>query len=232
MSSSNASAERRSRARVSALFVVLALTSSALPARAPAQPGEAAPPTVDALLAGLRSMPGLEASFEEERHVALLAAPLTSRGRLFFAPPSTLLRRVEHPQRGEVLIHGTELRIRQGGQEEVMDLRSRREVRPLVESMLWIFRGDRAALERVYRLTYVRREGADAGRFRLTLVPRTAPLDKLISELVIEGQGRAVTRIEMREPSGDRTVTRIVRADPRRRFSAAERARLFRTAAR
>jgi hypothetical protein len=211
---------------VAAFAFAAALVLSA-PPDAPAKADAAAPSTLDALLQGFQGMPGLEARFEEEKHVALLAAPLTSRGRLYFAPPSTLLRRVESPQPAEVLITPTGVRIRQGSNEEVIDLRARRDVRPLVESMLWIFRGDRQALEGAWRVTYRPLEGEDAGRWRLSLRPRGAPLDRLIAELSLEGRGYAVTQIEVKETSGDRTVTRILEANPRRTFTPEERQRLF-----
>jgi hypothetical protein len=225
MRSSNAFGDARLRVLA---VLALALGPLAAPSEAPARADAIeAPATLDALLEGFRGMSGLEARFEEEKHVALLATPLTSRGRLYFAPPSALLRRVEWPQVADILITPTGVRLRQSGHEEVIDLRARPEVRPLVESMLWIFRGDRAALETAFRVTYRRLEGEDAGRFRLTLAPRGAPLDRLIAELVIEGRGFAVERVEVRETSGDRTVTRIVDANPRRIFTADERRALF-----
>jgi hypothetical protein len=224
MRSSNVCLEPRALSALAALLV-LALASPLGGARADA--GAEAPATLDALFEGLRGMPGLEARFEEEKHVALLSSPLVSRGRIYFAPPSTLLRRVESPARADVLLTPAGVRLRQGGHEEVIDLRARPDVRPLVESMLWIFRGDRAALEGAFHVEYRRLEGADAGRWRLSLRPRGAPLDRLIAELSLEGRGFAVERIEVRETSGDRTVTRILEADPRRTFSSEERRRLF-----
>src|SRR5262249_34114382 len=91
-----------------ALTIVVGLAARPLPtsAEAPvaAAGAAAAPPTLAALLEGFRTMPGFEARFEEEKTLALLAAPLKSRGRLYFAPPATLLRRVEAPDPHDILI--------------------------------------------------------------------------------------------------------------------------------
>jgi len=200
------------------------------------------------LLEGFSRMSGLEARFEEEKYLALLAAPLRSRGRLYFAPPATLLRRVEAPSRQDVLIRANRVRISSGGSGDgsaesavqTIDLTARAGIRPLVESMIWIFTGDRAALERVYEIEYERFSG-DVGRdadrgaraassskpWQLRLTPRTAPLSKLIRELRVRGRGRGADTMELIETSGDRTVTHLLGADPDRVFSPEERRELF-----
>lgn len=113
-----------------------------------------APASFEALLALYDSMAGFESGFEEERTLALIRDPLRSRGRLYFDPPSTLLRRIEEPRPLQILVARDEVRIRKDGREQVVDLKGRAEVRPLVESLLWLFAGDRVALERVYSVEY------------------------------------------------------------------------------
>lgn len=201
-----------------------------------------APASLEALLAGFRTMPGFEARFEEEKTLALLAAPLTSRGRLYFAPPATLLRRVETPNPHDILIREHIVRIstpRDGASGtpgaaapgsrsvETIDLAHRDDVRPLVESMLWIFSGDLAQLESVYAVDYQILAPAASGRWKLHLVPRAAPLSRLIRELAISGRGLGADRLEVTETTGDCTTTRILEADPERRFATGEIEKLF-----
>jgi len=204
---------------------------------------DAPPASFAELLEGFARTIGLEARFEEEKHLGLLAVPLRSRGRLYFAPPATLLRRVESPNPQDVLVVNDQVRIRDSGGEQTLDLASRDEVRPLVESMLWIFNGDLDSLERTYHVDYARgeaeggtgdRDDADAddgtsasGRWRVTLVPRSEPLSQLISALEVRGRGRVADALELRETGGDRTITRILDVDPMRRFDADERRALF-----
>src|ERR1700712_3927458 len=64
------------------------------------------------LMAAFSRMPGLEARFVEEKHLSMLARPLTSQGRLYFARPGLLLRRVEQPQKSEVLITPQQLTLK------------------------------------------------------------------------------------------------------------------------
>lgn len=206
-----------------------------------------APASFEALLALYDAMVGFESGFEEERTLALIREPLRSRGRLYFDPPSTLLRRIEEPRPSQILVTRNEVRIREeDGREQVVDLKARAEVRPLVESLLWLFAGDRAALEQVYSVEYevgsakakdpdpaVEREADQTGAesWLLRLRPRSAPLDRLIRELRIRGSGRRTEEFELIDTSGDRTRTRLIDPDTDRRFDADERARLFGSAA-
>jgi outer membrane lipoprotein-sorting protein len=175
------------------------------------------------LLGAFARMPGLEAGFVEEKHIGLLAQPLTSRGRLFFARPGLLLRRVESPQRSQVVITPKEMRDDNG--EQTIDLRSRPDIRPFIESLTWLLSGDQKALANVYGLEF--KPAVAAEPWQLTLTPKVAPLDQLIAYIRVLGRGLAVSEIQVREKRGDETVTRITSANPERRFSNDELAQLF-----
>jgi hypothetical protein len=174
------------------------------------------------LLEAFAAMPGLEARFVEEKTMSLLAVPLKSEGTIFFAPPGHLLRRVESPKPAEFLVSGGTLRIREGGKVQELDLASRADVRPLVESLLWLFTGNRAALEEAFHVRFAAGEV-----WTLSLRPKRAPLDKLVREIRLMGEGLAVKAVEVHESSGDRSVMRILDANPRRTFDAREKQRLF-----
>lgn len=224
-------------------------------ARAAADSGEAGsnPASFGELLEGFAQMSGLEARFEEEKFLALLALPLRSSGRLYFAPPASLLRRVEAPSRQDILIRANQIRISSSGSRgddhrpesgpgqevQTIDLAARGGIRPLVESMIWIFTGDRASLERVYDVDYQQfsskvKEGADpveagdsSSHWQVRLTPKAAPLSNLLREMRVRGRGYGADTMELVETSGDRTVTHILDADPRREFSSAERLEFF-----
>lgn len=220
------------RVGLAALVVVLAGTGGKL--RAEPAEIDMAPASFAELLEGFARTTGLEARFEEEKSLALLAVPLRSRGRLYFAPPSTLLRRVEEPYPQDVLVVGDQVRISDDSGEKTIDLGARSEVRPLIESMLWIFTGNLEALERTYDVDYqVVESGEEKGRrWQARLLPKHEPLSRIVRELRVSGNGRIADTLELDETSGDRTLTRISDANPMRRFDAAERRALFGTGAR
>jgi hypothetical protein len=191
----------------------------------------AAPASLEALFSKLADAPGVEARFEEEKTLALLAAPLRSRGRLYFLAPSTLLRRVEAPRAQDILVAGSFVRISDASGEQSVDLASRAEILPLVKSMLWILTGDREALEAAYHLDYrVDAAGGAAGgngRWQIDLVPRNAPLSDLVRELRVAGHGFVADRLDLIETNGDRTLTKISDVDAARTFDSEERRALF-----
>ncbi len=221
-------------------FGWLPLSSSAadfdaggVPASAEWAESNAAPKSFEDLLTRFAAMPGFEARFVEEKTLSLLAVPLRSEGRIYFAPPSFLLRDVTSPQAQRVLVSASQVRLSSGGREEVIDLASRAEVRPLVESLIWLFTGDRAALEGAFQIEFeqAQREGDDGegngDGWMLRLSPKEAPLSQLIARLVIRGQGLGARQIDVEEVAGDRSVMQILDANPHRRFSPAEFESLF-----
>jgi outer membrane lipoprotein-sorting protein len=184
-----------------------------------------APPNLRALLAAYAEMPGLEAEFTEEKHLALLAKPLENRGRIYFARPGYLLRRVEAPLPASVVVTPTEVRLSDGEGSKTIDLRARKDVRPFVQSLLWLLTGDYKSITHSYEARYQRARGD--GTWRLSLKPKGEPLSRLVAAMNIRGQGLSVAEIEVLETSGDKTITRITSANPARRFDAEERVKLF-----
>jgi outer membrane lipoprotein-sorting protein len=169
-------------------------------------------------------MPGLEARFVEEKKISLLAKPLVSRGRLFFTHPGLLRRTVESPRRSVVVVTPTAVHISANGKTKSIDLRRLEDVGALVQSLVWILAGNRAELERAYR---VKMRHEDDGSWLLVLTPKAEPLSNLLAQIRISGRGLAVARVHVVEASGDETTTRITSADPARRFSPQEMRRLF-----
>lgn len=176
-------------------------------------------------------MTGLEARFEEDKHLALLAMPLQSKGRLYFHRPDAkgpgyLARHVESPEPATVLITPTELRMQNRDGVEVIDLKRSDKVRNFITSLVHVFAGDEVALTKVYTVVFTPTDKDPAG-WTLTLTPRDKPLNQMLKSLCLVGEGEAVVRIELHEPNGDRTITRIVAADPARAFDADAKKRLF-----
>src|SRR5690625_694457 len=109
-----------------------------------ASPAQAAPPpskaeaTQDAkamqnaamerLFAELKKIPGIEATFKEEKHLQLLALPLESEGVLYFHQDGYLLRKINEPTPSSVRVTPTALIIEEGGKTQRMELASHEEV--------------------------------------------------------------------------------------------------------
>jgi len=215
------------RATVRSFGLLAPLALLALAGSARAEP-DAGPTGLGELLARFASMPGFEARYVEEKRVALLARPLTSEGRLYFLPPSTLLRRVTAPGRQDIRITPGAITIDDTSGRQVIDLAARSQIRPLVESLLWLFSGDRDALEDAYRVGFVRTDpNTGDAAWQLTLEPRDERIAQLVERIVIAGRRYAAHEIRVDERGGDGSTLRVFEPDAERRFDAEERRALF-----
>ncbi len=179
--------------------------ASALALLAFAAPGHAqdADFSLDALLARFAAVERVSCRFEEEKTIALLRTPIRSAGTIEYTRPGRLVRRVERPSAQEMRLEGDTLRMIEGGRTETIDLRSQPIVRSFVDGIVQLLRGDRAALERVYRVE----ARATPSGWAITLRPRSAPLDRFLREMTMEGDGTALRSMTMLEVSGDSTRT-------------------------
>ncbi len=181
--------------------------------------------TLQSLLTRMAAMPGLSARFHEEKHMALLAVPLTNEGTLHFARGVGLVRHTEAPAASTVLIRGEQLSVGTGSERRDIDLGQNPVVRLFVDSILKIYAGDGPALERMYTMQFTPGPGDLWG---LRLVPKLSPMDKIIAEIELTGRGLALQTMKIVEKSGDETTTSFSSVQLDRTFSPAELETLFR----
>ena len=154
---------------------------------------------------------------------ALLDVPIRSRGRLVFAPPDKLLRRVDSPFSSEVVIDGDRVEVRSEGEVQRIDLASQPDLQPLVQSILWVLAGDRESIDRAYQPSF---ETTSTGWF-LQLTPRDPRVAALIAGMRLEGARGVPVSLHVIETSGDRSHTRFIAPEIDCRLTASDRAELF-----
>jgi hypothetical protein len=222
---------RRSRP----LFVLAMLSFAAIaPGPAPralaadrAEAGHAL--SLDALLARFRAIPGLLARYREEKHIALLAEPLVSEGTVHYAPTRRVARHTLTPSPSSVVYDGASLRFGDGTSEQRIDVGASPVVRAFVDSFVDVLAGDRAALDRTFVVDFRAGDAAHPREtWELSLVPRSQDLLAILREVRFAGDGVVVTRMVIREASGDEGVTTFSGVDAAHRYSPAEAARVFR----
>lgn len=201
----------------------------------PLAEGEGAPKgprNVDELLASFRKSPGLSARFVEEKHIALLKAPLRSEGALYYLPKDKLARHVERPKRSVLLLDGPKLSVSDAAGSRALDLSTTPALAALVLSFVEVLRGDRSALDANYGVEFVSpaEPKAAAASWRLTLTPRAEALRKMVTRIELSGVEDRIERLVVAEASGDRSVTHFSEVDTKRRFTEEERKRFFSTA--
>lgn len=184
-----------------------------------------APADVDALLAGLAKAPGLYARFTEEKHLTLLKQPLVTTGSIYFAPPARFARVTEKPIPSTLVVDGNQLRFGNADGQESMNLGANPVARLFADAFVMLLSGNRAGLEKIFKMQLVPAPGGED--WRLLLTPRVAPMDKMIKELELRSRGFIVKALTLRETNGDWTRTTFSDVDLERRYSAAEQARIF-----
>lgn len=188
-----------------------------------AQEPQAKPLTIETLLAGFAAMPGLQAEFREEKHMALLAEPLINQGTLHFAS-GKLARHVTEPVASSVLIADGLLEFGDGSGKETIDLDANPVVRLFVDSFVHIFAGDRTALEQLYAIQF---SPLEDGAWLMVLRPRMSPIDKVIDRVMLEGKQLTVSKMRIIEIGGDETITVFSKVDTAKKYSARELAEVF-----
>ena len=170
-------------------------------------PARAADFELSALMELLAAVPSSRDSFSETKHSAVLSAPLLLKGTLAYARPDRLEKSVLAPYEERTVVAGNSVTMenRTLQQSRTFSLSSSSPVSAFVESMRATLAGDRAALERHYR---VQLEGK-AESWTMTLVPREKKLASLVKRIQIGGARERLRRIEVEEASGDRSVMLI-----------------------
>lgn len=161
---------------------------------------------LERLMALLAAHPGGTVRFVERRHMAMLDAPLVSRGEMSYRAPDWLERRTLSPRLERLLLDKDTLTLERDQRRMSMPVSQRPEVEAFVASIRSTLQGDRAALERHYRVAL---QGQPEKRWTLTLEPLQARLRGIVAQIVISGVGVAVDRIDYTQSDGDRTEMRL-----------------------
>jgi hypothetical protein len=164
-----------------------------------------APPAFDELLQLLAARRHGHVAFTEMQHLAMLERPLESSGELLYDAPDRLEKRTLKPKAQTLILEHGVLTARRGQRTHVMELRDYPQVVPFVESIRATLAGDRAALERFFRVQF---DGTLA-HWTLLLVPVDATLAGAVKDIRIEGERDAVRTVEIRQSDGDRSLLSI-----------------------
>ncbi|WP_460564440.1 outer membrane lipoprotein carrier protein LolA [Hydrogenophaga aquatica] len=161
--------------------------------------------TLDQLMSELAQHPGGQARFVEKRHLALLDKPVVASGEMTYSAPDRLEKRTLAPKAETLLLDKETLTVERDRRKLSINLNQRPEALAFVESIRGTLAGDRAALERSYRLQL----SGTADTWTLTLVPSDARIASMLQRVTISGSQRQVRHIEYQQADGDRTELTI-----------------------
>ena len=147
-----------------------------------------------------------EARFVERRYSELLTEAIETSGTLRYTPPDRIEKHTLKPRVEDLVVIGDTLTLARGSRTRTMTLSEYPALRAFIESIRGTLGGDRATLERFYRL---RLEG-DAAHWVLSLEPTESDMRALVQSIRIEGTLARVREVEVRESGGDRSVMTII----------------------
>jgi hypothetical protein len=160
-----------------------------------------------ALMRRMAEVPARQARFAETRYVAILTAPLETRGRLGYVRPDRVTKHVLAPFEERISVQGDTLTVenKSRGELRTMPVQGNPVVWGLVESLRATLAGDAVALQRFYRAAL---SGTRAA-WILTLEPLDPQVARHLQSIRIAGADSQVVSIEIREANGDRSVMTI-----------------------
>jgi hypothetical protein len=167
------------------------------------------------LMKSMADIKGSEVDFTEERHNQLLQKPMKLSGKLIYKAPNTLIKQTIKPLEETFIISGPTLaveRMREGKmQRHEVILDDFPALAPIVLGLRSVLSGDLKTLEQHYlpELTGIYED------WTLVLKPRRRAFEEddwlkdVVKSVTIKGSGTHVSRVEILEPGGDRSITRI-----------------------
>jgi hypothetical protein len=168
------------------------------------EPRDSAELDLPGLMSRMATTAGVIADFQEQKQISLLEQPLSSSGRLYFAPPDRLARFTSKPDFSALVIDGEKLYFQERLGEE-FDLSDNPMARIFVDNFIVLFNGDLERLQTLYHADF----SAKDELWSLILKPRRAPLRDFVAEIALRGDRRGMREMVIRHLDGDRTETQL-----------------------
>jgi hypothetical protein len=159
----------------------------------------------DRIMSALAQRKHGHVTFVEKKFIAMLNRPVESSGELLYDAPDRLEKKTLKPRPESLVIEGGVISAQRGRHHYVLDVKQYPQVMPFIESIRATLAGDRAALERTFKVEL-------AGNFdewTLVLTPLDAKLTRTVKEIHIEGEKDLIRLVEIREADGDRSLLTI-----------------------
>lgn len=160
---------------------------------------------LDRLMGALAQRKHGHVTFQEKKYLALLDRPLESSGELLYEAPDRLEKKTLKPKPQTLVLEGGKVSAQRGRRHYELDLKQYPQAVPFIESIRATLAGDRAALERVFKVDF----SGNFDHWRLGLVPLDPQLRKTVKEIHIEGETDLVHSVEILEADGDRSLLTI-----------------------
>ena len=159
----------------------------------------------DQLMALLAQRQHGHVSFSEKHFLAVLDRPVESSGELFYDAPDRLEKRTLKPKPETVVLLNGVITAQRGRHTYTLNLGDYPQIVPLIDSIRATLAGDRATLERLFKVTF----DGSLDQWTLTLTPSDPAVAKSVRQIRIEGARDAMHTVEIRQADGDRSLLTV-----------------------
>lgn len=158
------------------------------------------------VMAQMREVHESSAHFTERRTMAMLSAPLETRGTLRYEAPDMLVKHTLQPRQEKFTVRGDRLTVVEGRDRlRSLSLSDQPQIGALVESIRATLSGNLETLERYYTVAVT----GTLDAWTLDLTPRDEDLAAFVTLIEITGAGAAIRTVDTRESNGDRSVMTV-----------------------
>jgi hypothetical protein len=144
-------------------------------------------------------------TFVEEHFLAVLDRPVESSGELLYDAPDHLEKRTLKPKAETVVLEHGVITAHRGRHTYVLNLTDYPQIVPLIDSMRATLAGDRASLERVFKVTF----DGTLDNWALLLLPSDTSVARSVKQIRIAGARDAIRSMEIQQADGDRSLLTI-----------------------
>lgn len=169
------------------------------------QCGELSDWNIARLMKLLARSKGGRTTFTETKHMAVLDKPLLSSGELVYKPPDYLEKRTLKPTRETFVLDHNALTVVRHEKKYSLRLQDYPRVAALTAGILGTLSGNRAALQRSYKLQL----RGPPTQWTLTLSPTDSHIASIIRDIIFHGKQGQVLSIVIHQPDGDYSVMTI-----------------------
>jgi hypothetical protein len=167
--------------------------------------GATSAPELDKLMSLLAQRRHGHVSFVEEHFLAVLDRPVESSGELVYDAPDHLEKRTLKPKPESLVLDHGEITAQRGRHTYVLKLSDYPQIVPLIDSIRATLAGDRASLERIFKVTL----DGPLEHWTLLLLPSDPAVAKSVKQIRIEGARDTIHSVEIQQADGDRSVLAI-----------------------
>jgi hypothetical protein len=144
-------------------------------------------------------------TFTERHYLAVLDRPVESSGELLYDAPDRLEKRTLKPKPETLVLEHGVITAQRGKRTYTLNLSDYPQIVPLIDSIRATLAGDRAALERFFKVSL----DGSLDRWTLLLLPSDAAVAKTVRQIRIEGTRDDIHTVEIQQADNDRSLMTI-----------------------